>query len=82
MQGFAGVYFERVLKKSKQVSLFAKNLQLSGFAFCVAVMVGILRDFPKIQEDGFFQGFSPLVCCVVVLEACGGLVVAVRDFLV
>lgn len=39
MQGFAGVYFERVLKKGKQVSLFAKNLQLSAFAFCVAVVV-------------------------------------------
>ena len=32
--GFAGVYFEKVLKGSKQVSLFAKNLQLAGFAFC------------------------------------------------
>ena len=46
------------------------------------LQLGVMRDLPKIQEDGFFQGFSPLVCCVVVLEACGGLVVAVRAFLI
>ena len=75
--GFAGVYFERILKGSKQGSLFAKNLQLSAFAFVFAVMFGVSADLDQIQSDGFFQGYSPLVCAVVVLEACGGLVVAV-----
>ena len=74
--GFAGVYFEKVLKGSKQVSLFAKNLQLAGFAFCFATIFGLSRDLATIRLHGFFHGFTPLVCCVVVLEACGGLVVA------
>ena len=62
-------------------SLSLAQCVLAARLALVSRQVGILRDLPKIQEDGFFQGFSPLVCCVVVLEACGGLVVAVRDSL-
>ena len=74
--GFAGVYLESVLKGG-QVSVFAKNLQLSAWALIFATLFGVSKDWATIQENGFFYGYTPLVGCVIILEAGGGLVVAV-----
>jgi hypothetical protein len=53
----------QVLKGSgaQATSLFAKNLQLSGFAVCFATVMGISRDWGKISEGGFFQGYDSVV---------------------
>lgn len=89
--GFGGVYFELVLKplanpenetSSSQPpprpppSVWAKNVQLSTFAFIIALITAFLKDHKAISSDGFFQGYSPLVLLVITLEAGGGLVVA------
>lgn len=87
--GFGGVYFELVLKPRQDTqssgsdsiprhppSVWAKNVQLSTFALCIALATAFLKDHAAILQNGFFQGYSPLVVLVITLEAGGGLVVA------
>lgn len=86
--GFGGVYFELVLKPRTNPadgllsppppppSVWAKNLQLSIFAFIIALITALIKDHQAILSDGFFQGYSPLVVLVITLQALGGLVVA------
>ena len=91
--GFAGVYFELVLKpRTDQTGseteastssprpppcVWAKNIQLSTFAFVIALTTAFLKDHKAILSEGFFQGYSPLVWLVITFEAGGGLVVAI-----
>ena len=81
--GFGGVYFELVLKPQATSnprpppSVWAKNVQLSMFAFIIAFITALLKDGHTIMTEGFFQGYSPLVVLVITFEAMGGLVVAV-----
>ena len=81
--GLGGVYFELVLKPQATSnprpppSVWAKNVQLSMFAFIIAFITAYLKDGRAIMTEGFFQGYSPLVVLVITLEAMGGLVVAV-----
>jgi UDP-sugar transporter A1/2/3 len=58
-------------------SVWAKNVQLSAFALLIALVASFVKDHDAILAGGFFQGYSPLVVLVVMLEAGGGLVVAV-----
>ncbi|KAL9180396.1 hypothetical protein ACHAXT_008366 [Thalassiosira profunda] len=86
--GFSCVYFEKVLKPQKNPdedpsspprpppSVWAKNVQLSGFGLIIALVTAFVKDHKAIFADGFFQGYSPLVVLVVVMQAGGGLVVA------
>lgn len=81
--GFGGVYFELVLKPRQTdpnarppPSVWAKNVQLSGFALIIALITAFVKDHAAILSEGFFQGYSPLVVSVIALEAGGGLVVA------
>ncbi|CBY23860.1 unnamed protein product [Oikopleura dioica] len=73
--GFAGVYFEKVLKGSK-VSVWLRNVQLGIFGSIIAFIAAYLKDGADIQEKGFFFGYNKLVWCVVANQACGGLLVA------
>lgn len=74
--GFAGVYFEKVLKSSN-TSLWVRNIQmyLSGI---VVTLIGVyMNDGDKILEKGFFYGYTPWVCFVVFLASVGGLYTSV-----
>ncbi|CAG5133607.1 unnamed protein product [Candidula unifasciata] len=61
MSGFAGVYFEKILKGTRQ-SVWLRNVQLDG---------------AKVHEKGFFNGYDGVVWFVVCLQSFGGLLVAV-----
>ncbi|XP_034018380.1 CMP-sialic acid transporter [Thalassophryne amazonica] len=74
--GFAGVYFEKVLKSS-DTSLWVRNIQmyLSGI---LATLLGVyLTDGDKVLEKGFFFGYTPWVFFVVFLASVGGLYTSV-----
>ncbi|VDK82190.1 unnamed protein product [Onchocerca ochengi] len=73
--GFAGVYFEKVLKGSS-VSLWMRNLQLAFFSIFGGFFMVWFYDFKQINEYGFFQGYNSVIWIVVLLQAYGGLVVA------
>ncbi|XP_032713976.1 CMP-sialic acid transporter isoform X2 [Lontra canadensis] len=74
--GFAGVYFEKVLKSS-DTSLWVRNIQmyLSGI---VVTLVGVyLSDGAEINEKGFFYGYTYYVWFVIFLASVGGLYTSV-----
>ncbi|CAM9776003.1 unnamed protein product [Scytosiphon promiscuus] len=73
--GFAGVYFEKVLKGTS-VSLWVRNMQLSGFGVLLGFLCVCVKDGDAVLENGFFYGYNYAVWMAVLLNSMGGLVVA------
>ena len=76
MSGFAGVYFEKILKGTQQ-TVWLRNVQLGGIGAVVGYITMELSDGPKVREQGFFYGYDAMVWVVILLQSCGGLIVAV-----
>lgn len=74
--GFAGVYFEKVLKSS-DTSLWVRNIQMYLSGIVVTVIGVYVTDGQQILEKGFFFGYTPWVCFVVFLASVGGLYTSV-----
>lgn len=74
--GFAGVYFEKILKETKQ-SVWVRNIQLGLFSFVLGFLGMMVYDGRSVRQFGMFQGYNAITCTVVVLQAVGGLVIAV-----
>lgn len=74
--GFAGVYFEMMLKGS-DASVWLRNVQLGMFGFITAFVGMFLKDGNRIYDKGVFYGYSYLVWFVISQQAVGGLIVAV-----
>ncbi|KAF3858747.1 hypothetical protein F7725_011948, partial [Dissostichus mawsoni] len=91
--GFAGVYFEKILKETKQ-SVWVRNIQLGWcdeaisvygaeqkagglFGFLFGIVGMTVYDGERVRESGMFQGYNTITCTVVALQALGGLVIAV-----
>uniref|UniRef100_A0A6U5IBB9 CMP-sialic acid transporter n=1 Tax=Grammatophora oceanica TaxID=210454 RepID=A0A6U5IBB9_9STRA len=86
---FAGVYFERVLKKAttnpdgtpkQPVSMWMRNIQLAFFSVMIAVGKDMFRFNGDADADAtpkdFFHGFDAMAWILVLLQAGGGLLVA------
>lgn len=73
--GFAGVYFEKILKESKQ-NVWVRNIQLGLFGLIFGLGGVFVCDGERVHENGLFQGYSGLTWTVVALQALGGLVIA------
>ncbi|XP_059143182.1 UDP-N-acetylglucosamine transporter-like isoform X2 [Physella acuta] len=76
MSGFAGVYFEKILKGTRQ-SVWLRNVQLGVLGSVIGVITMFMNDGAKVQEKGFFNGYDSVVWFVVCLQSFGGLLVAV-----
>ncbi|TID15294.1 nucleotide-sugar transporter [Venturia nashicola] len=77
ISGLAGVYFEKVLKDSTQVTLWVRNVQLSFYSLFPALFIGVIfKDGANISRDGFFVGYNWVVWTAITFQACGGLLVA------
>jgi UDP-sugar transporter A1/2/3 len=74
--GFAGVYFEKVLKNGQSSSIWVRNIQLSVGCLGIALFGALVWDGQAIREQGFFQGYNPVVFATVCVQAAGGLIVA------
>lgn len=74
--GFAGVYFEKVLKNGQSSSIWVRNIQLSVGCLVIALFGAFVWDGQAIREHGFFQGYNPVVLATVCVQAAGGLIVA------
>jgi UDP-sugar transporter A1/2/3 len=76
MSGFAGVYFEKILKGTAQ-SIWLRNAQL-GFIGMVSGYIAIhVNDGDVLAEKGFFVGYDWVIWGVIALQSFGGLMVAV-----
>lgn len=75
LSGLAGVYFEKILKNSK-VSIWVRNIQLGMFGSIFALITAYTSDYENIQTKGFFFGYTTAVWINIVIQAAGGLLVA------
>jgi UDP-sugar transporter A1/2/3 len=73
--GFAGCYFEKILKTST-TSMWIRNIQLGLCGACFSFVGMIVSDHHLISSQGFFQGYNLLTWFVVTNQALGGLLVA------
>ena len=76
LSGFAGVYFEKILKNTPQ-SLYVRNVQLGFFGIVFGLGAVFISDGQKIADKGFFFGYDILVWTVIFLQSFGGILVAV-----
>ncbi|CAK7200068.1 UDP-galactose transporter Gms1 [Sporothrix eucalyptigena] len=79
ISGFTGVYFEKLIKESRvSVSLWTRNAQLSFYSlFPIAILGVFLKDGTAIAKHGFFVGYGPTVWATIILQALGGILVAI-----
>uniref|UniRef100_A0A7S1TRQ5 CMP-sialic acid transporter n=1 Tax=Phaeomonas parva TaxID=124430 RepID=A0A7S1TRQ5_9STRA len=73
--GFAGVYFEMVLKGS-EISVWMRNIHLAIIGTVISTFTVYLRDSEHVATHGFFYGYNAVVWCYVAVAAGGGLLVA------
>lgn len=76
LSGFAGVYFEKILKGA-DISVWMRNVQLSLLSIPFGLITCFASNGSKIIDQGFFFGYDLFVWYLVVLQAGGGLIVAV-----
>lgn len=78
LSGLAGVYFEKVLKESNtNTSVWIRNVQLSLYSLFPALFIGVIfKDGAEIAKTGFFTGYNWIVWTAIILQAFGGVVVA------
>lgn len=75
LSGFAGIYFEKMLKGS-DISVWMRNVQLSLLSLPFGLLTCFISDGSIIKEQGFFFGYNGFVHYLIVLQAGGGLIVA------
>lgn len=73
--GFAGIYFEKILKGS-DISIWMRNVQLSLASLPLGLATSLAADWYNIRDKGFFYGYDTYVWYLVILNATGGLLVA------
>lgn len=76
LSGFAGVYFEKILKGS-DVTVWMRNVQLSLCSIPFGLLTCFISDGDIIKKQGFFFGYDGFIRYLIVLQAGGGLLVAV-----
>uniref|UniRef100_A0A4W3IFN3 Solute carrier family 35 member A1 n=1 Tax=Callorhinchus milii TaxID=7868 RepID=A0A4W3IFN3_CALMI len=74
--GFAGVYFEKVLKSS-DTSLWMRNIQMYISGIVITAAGILLNDGAGVMEKGFFFGYTHWVYLVIFLASVGGLYTSV-----
>lgn len=74
--GFAGVWFEKILKEGKTTTMWMRNIQMGITSVLIAFLGVFLKDRDIVAEKGFFHGYNGAVVGVILLQALGGLVVA------
>lgn len=76
LSGFAGIWFEKILKGGAEVSVWMRNVQLSLCSIPFGLISCYVYDGALVRERGFFYGYDRFVQYLIILQACGGLIVA------
>ena len=74
--GFAGIYFEKVLKSTQQVSIWERNFQLGFWSLVLGFFKLLLVNPAEMVADGFFHGYSFFTFLSIFIAAFGGIMVA------
>ncbi|KAK4470505.1 hypothetical protein MN116_005623 [Schistosoma mekongi] len=73
--GFAGVFFEKLLKSSHK-SVAVRNIQLAFYGVTAGILTVYLKDGKQITEKGFFFGYDFVVWAAILIQSLGGLLIA------
>lgn len=75
LSGFAGIFFEKMLKGA-DISVWMRNVQMSLLSIPLGIITCFVSDYNNIFTNGFFHGYDLFVIYLVILQAGGGLLVA------
>ncbi|CAG0884782.1 unnamed protein product [Darwinula stevensoni] len=80
--GFAGVYFERLVKFGSHGGgsvprLSIRNIQMGIFGVLFGAIAMLYSDYYSIRQGGMLQGYNLITWSIIALQAFGGLVIAV-----
>ncbi|CAH8550634.1 unnamed protein product [Schistosoma intercalatum] len=73
--GFAGVFFEKLLKGSHK-SVAIRNIQLAFYGVTAGILTVYLKDGKEISIKGFFFGYDSVVWAAILIQSLGGLLIA------
>uniref|UniRef100_A0A914W947 Uncharacterized protein n=1 Tax=Plectus sambesii TaxID=2011161 RepID=A0A914W947_9BILA len=74
--GFAGVYFEKMLKDGGSTPFWIRNLQMYTCGIISASLACVVKDGANISRVGFFYGYDSKVYCIVGLLGMGGIYIS------
>uniref|UniRef100_A0A0R3RGZ0 UDP-galactose transporter n=1 Tax=Elaeophora elaphi TaxID=1147741 RepID=A0A0R3RGZ0_9BILA len=74
--GFAGVYFEHMLKNASETPFWIRNLQMYSCGIVSAASGCILSEWNKILTKGFFYGYDINVIAIILLLSLGGIYIS------
>ena len=66
--GFAGVFFEMVLKGKKKNNIWIQSIQLCLATCFFCCLTSITKDLSLIREEGFFTGYTKYTWCTIFLN--------------
>jgi UDP-sugar transporter A1/2/3 len=75
LSGLSGVWLERIVKRSTEVPIWVRNIQLGLISLVIGLASVQYFDGAKIAQGGFFQGYTWVTTFVVMQVSAGGLLV-------
>ncbi|KAK0418666.1 hypothetical protein QR680_013699 [Steinernema hermaphroditum] len=74
--GFAGVYFEKMLKDGGSTPFWVRNLQMYSCGMISAGIGCFIGDNESISANGFFHGYNAKVFAIVACLSVGGVYIS------
>jgi len=75
LSGLAGVWLERLVKRTTDVPIWVRNIQLGLVSLVLGLGTVGLVDGGAVRARGFFQGYTWMTVFVVLQVSAGGLLV-------
>ena len=75
LSGLAGVWLERIVKSTRDVPIWVRNIQLGVISLIIGLASTHYLDGAAIARAGFFQGYTWVTALVVLQVSAGGLLV-------
>lgn len=76
LSGLAGVWLERIVKRTSDVPIWVRNIQLGVVSLVLGLGSVAVLDGAHVVQHGFFQGYTWLTLWVVLQVSAGGLLVS------
>ncbi|GMR41484.1 hypothetical protein PMAYCL1PPCAC_11679 [Pristionchus mayeri] len=74
--GFAGVYFEKMLKDGGSTPFWVRNLQMYSCGVISATCGMLMAESSDVFEKGFFYGYDEKVIAIIGLLSVGGVYIS------
>ena len=75
LSGLAGVWLERIVKRTVEVPIWVRNIQLGVISLVIGMGSVLWFDGRSVLSSGLFQGYTWVVAGVVLQVSVGGILV-------